>query len=129
MIIGIGTDIIEQARVRKACEKAAFLMRVYTEQEQELIRERPGRAAGNWAAKEAVAKVFGTGFSGVSPREIEVLRDEAGAPYVRLCGGAAAQAERLGILRLHVSISDTKEYACAFAVGENGGRDEISGGQ
>lgn len=118
MIIGIGNDIIEQSRVRKACEKDAFLSRVFTKKEQELIQKRPGCAAGNWAVKESVVKVFGTGFSGVEPVEIEVLRNQAGAPYVSLYGKAREKADELGITNLHISISDTGDYVYAFAVGE-----------
>ena len=124
MIIGIGNDIIEQSRIKKACEKDAFLSYVFTEKERELIAERPLCAAGNWTVKEAVAKVFGTGFSGVKPIEIEVLRNEQGAPYVNLYGGARKKAEELGIGRIHVSISNTRELAVAVAIGESY---EISG--
>lgn len=82
---------------------------------------RQGKAsvlAGDFAVKEAVAKVFGTGFRDFMPGDIEVLRDELGKPYVNLYGGARKTAEEKGILRLEVSISNTREYAMAFAVGE-----------
>ena len=62
MIFGIGTDLIEVARVGKACEKEGFLARVFTEAECNLIRKQPQKAAGNFAVKEAVVKAFGTGF-------------------------------------------------------------------
>ena len=52
------------------------------------------------------------------PADIEVLRDPLGKPFVRLYGKAEETAKRLGIVRLEVSISNTKEYAMAFAVGE-----------
>ena len=52
------------------------------------------------------------------PGDIEVLRDELGKPYVNLYGRARKTAEEKGILRLEVSISNTREYAMAFAVGE-----------
>lgn len=118
MIIGIGTDIVEVERVLKVCEKDTFLKKYYTEAEQTLIRDRNSRAAANFAAKEAVAKVFGTGFAGFSPNEIEVLRDESGKPYVQLYGKAFQKADLLGIRQIHLTLSDTKEYAVAFAVGE-----------
>ncbi len=118
MIAGIGTDLVEVARVLKACERPAFLNRIYTEREKGLIAENIRRAAGNFAVKEAVAKVFGTGFVSVRPAEIEILRDKRGKPYVVLWGNAKELAARLGIERIHVSISDTKELAIAFAVGE-----------
>ena len=52
------------------------------------------------------------------PADIEVLRDPLGKPFVCLYGKAEETAKRLGIVRLEVSISNTKEYAMAFAVGE-----------
>lgn len=120
MIVGIGTDLIEIDRIKKACEKEAFLLRVYTEEECRQAGKNSSRLAGNFAVKEAVAKVLGTGFRTFGPREIEVLRDGLGKPYVNLYGEAGVLAERLGIAAIHVSISNTKEAAVAFAVGESG---------
>ena len=68
--------------------------------------------------KEAVAKAMGTGFLGFKIREIEVLRDELGKPYVNLYGNAKLKQEELGIKAFFVSISDTKEYVSAVAVAE-----------
>ena len=119
MIIGIGVDIIETARVGKACEKQAFLTRYFTEKEREEIARRPMIAAGDFAAKEAVAKVLGCGFGKVGPEEIEITRDEAGAPHVQLHGNALSRARELRIDRVHVSISNTEENTIAFAVGES----------
>lgn len=118
MIIGIGNDIIETERVIKACGRRSFLEKVYTVRERELIAEKQSRAAGNFAVKEAVSKVFGTGFSRIRPREIEVLRDGLGKPVVVLHGRAEQLAKELGIARIHVSISDTDSLTTAFAVGE-----------
>ena len=95
-------------------ESAAF-----TEAETQLIGDRWVKAAGNFAVKEAVSKMFGTGFRGISLKEIEVLRDELGKPYVKLYGKAAECAKQQGITRIHVSITNTKEYANAFVIGEN----------
>lgn len=118
MIIGIGTDLIEIERIRRACMKEAFLARVYTEEECRQAGENYVRLAGNFAVKEAVSKVFSTGFRTFNPGEIEVLRDERGKPFVRLYGGAKELSDQLGIRRLHVSITNTKTMAAAFAVGE-----------
>lgn len=118
MIIGVGTDLVEIERMKKACEKEAFLLRVYTEEERRQAGKQFSRLAGNFAVKEAVAKVFGTGFRSFGPAEIEVLRDDLGKPYVLLYGGAKELAEQLGITALHVSITNTVEYALAYAVGE-----------
>lgn len=127
MIAGIGTDIVKVERAVRAYGRAAFRLRVYTQKEQELIGSRVTRAADNWAVKEAVAKALGTGFGKVLPLEIEVLRDGAGKPYCVLYGQARAQAQAMGVCAWHVSISNEKEYALAFAVGETGINYEICG--
>lgn len=118
MIIGVGTDLIEIERVKKACEKEAFLLRVYTENERRQADGRPSVLAGTFAVKEAVAKVLGTGFRTFMPKDVEVLRDELGKPYVVLHGNAKVLAEEKKIRRIEVSISDTKDMVMAFAIGE-----------
>lgn len=118
MIYGIGTDLIEVARVKKAYEKESFRKKIYTEQEQALIADNAQRAAGNFAVKESVVKAFGTGFRTISAIDIEVLRDELGKPYVVLHGPAKEQAKSSNILQIHVSISNTKEYAVSYVVME-----------
>ncbi|RGZ00666.1 holo-ACP synthase [Clostridium sp. AM58-1XD] len=118
MIAGVGTDMVEISRIRKACERQSFLERVYTEEERRQAGDNYSRLAGSFAVKEAVSKVFGTGFRSFSPCDIEVLRDEKGKPYVRLYGGADECFRSMGMIRIEVSITNTKEYAMAFAVGE-----------
>ena len=118
MIVGIGTDMIEIERVVKACENEAFLLRVFSSDEQKLIKEDPGKSADNFAVKEAVAKMFGTGFRGIKPKEIEVLRDPLGKPYINLYGEAERRAKEQEIQVIHTSITNTKKYASAFVVGE-----------
>lgn len=122
MIVGIGTDMVEIERMEKACKKDAFLKRIFTEEECRQAEGYPSRLAGNFAVKEAVAKVFGTGFREFMPGDMAVLRDELGKPYVVLYGNARRKAEQLGIERILVSITNTKEYAMAFAVGEGAER-------
>jgi|BioPla2DNA2_1021312.scaffolds.fasta_scaffold12450_5 holo-[acyl-carrier protein] synthase len=119
LITGVGIDLIEVDRISKACEKEGFLRRCFTENEIKLIDRKWQRAAGNFAVKEAVVKMFGTGFRGISFKEIEVLRDELGKPYVKLYDKAAELAEKLGITNIHVSITNTKNYANAFVIGED----------
>ena len=118
MITGIGTDLVEIARVQKAIGRSSFLEKIYTEKERELIAVRSVRAATNFAAKEAVAKALGSGFAGIAPAEIEVLRLPSGMPYVVLHGRAKEKAESLGISKVFVSLTDTKEYAQAYAICE-----------
>lgn len=118
MITGIGVDLIEINRVLQACRKEAFLKRYYTEQELELVRSDFKKAADNFAVKEAVAKMLGTGFRTFSPIDIEVLRNAEGKPYVNLYGQAGKLAKEQGVTTVHVSITNTKDYANAFVVGE-----------
>ena len=118
MIIGIGVDLIEVDRVVKACQKESFLKRYYTEQEISLIEQDIKKSADNFAVKEAVVKMLGTGFRGIEPKEIEVLRNKEGKPYVRLYGNAASEAAKQRITDIHVSITNTKDFANAFVIGE-----------
>lgn len=121
MIVGVGTDMIEVSRVLKACEKESFLSKYFTIKEQELIAQDRKKSADNFAVKEAVSKMFGTGFRSIVPSEIEVLRDDLGKPYVNLYGNAMQMGEGCNLSLIHVSISNTKEYAIAFVVGERFG--------
>lgn len=119
MIFGIGTDIIEISRVGKAMRTLRFCTRFFTAEENVYFQQRnyrPETVAGNFAAKEAVAKAFGTGVRGFSLTDIEVLRDDLGKPVVNLKGNLAAKAGELGISVVSVSISHCKEYAVAYAL-------------
>ena len=118
MIIGIGTDIIEIDRVRKACDKQAFLTRYFTVAEIEMLSDNIQSIASNFAVKESVAKAFGTGVRGFELVDIEVLRDDMGKPYVNLYGAARELSESLKIKRIHTSISNIKDYAIAYVIAE-----------
>jgi holo-[acyl-carrier protein] synthase len=115
----IGVDIIEIARIAGAIERFGdrFLRRVYTEHEIAKYRDRTSSLATRFAAKEAVMKVLGTGVRGVGWHDIEILSDERGKPVVFLHGRAAERARAIGIASVAVSLSDSKEYAVAVALG------------
>lgn len=118
MIYGVGMDTIRIARVEKAIEKKHFLEKVFTRKEQEEIAIRKHRAASDFAGKEAVVKMFGTGFGKIAAGEVEILREESGKPYVVLSGEALAFAREQKISKIHISITNTEELASAFVVGE-----------
>lgn len=121
MIVGIGTDIIELERIKKSLENERFLMKYFTSQEIELYESRqknPEVIAGNFAIKEAVSKVFGTGIV-FNLTDIEVLRDEKGKPYVSLYHKALEISTDLDIKTIHVSISHNKSHVIGFAIGES----------
>ena len=115
-----GVDIIEIARIEKAIKRwgERFFHRVYTEPELRLCRQRPSSLAGRFAGKEAVMKALGTGARGISWREIEILAEPSGKPLVHLSGKAQRKANDLGLGKLAISLSDSKEHAIAFVIGE-----------
>ena len=124
--VGIGIDIIDISRVRAVIERHGdrFSRRIWTGAElaESTTRDDPlPYLAGRFAAKEAVLKALGTGLSGgIRWVDVEILRGDRGAPFVRLEGEAERQAARLGISRIFVSISHSEAQAAAQAVGVGG---------
>ncbi|MEZ6065744.1 MAG: holo-ACP synthase [Planctomycetaceae bacterium] len=122
VVLGIGTDIIEVVRIGEMIERhgEVFLQRVYTEREIRYCQRRKAAMqhyAGRWAAKEAVMKTLGTGFSkGVGFRDIEVTSLKSGRPILELHGGAAEVAKKLGIDEVLITISHCRAYATATAI-------------
>ena len=121
-ILGLGTDIVEIPRIAQMLEKHGehFLERVFTAAEAEYCMGRKAQSqhlAGRWAAKEAVMKALGTGFSeGVGFADIEVQTQLNGAPKIVLHAGARLAAEKQGITRVLISLSHGHEYATATAI-------------
>lgn len=119
MILGIGNDIIEIERIKGVIDRypKRFLDRVFSSKEQEYCLKRKEPAlhfAGRFAAKEAIVKALGTGFSkGLNWLDIEILPNEKGKPEVFLSPSAS---KFLGEPALMVSISHCRLYATAFAI-------------
>jgi holo-[acyl-carrier protein] synthase len=118
-VISIGVDIVEIERVESAVNRGGerFLNRVYTETELKSCRDRLSSLASRFAAKEAVMKVLGEGGTGIAWREIEILTGDDGRPSVRLHGQAVNKATKLNLKEISVSLSDSKQYAIAVAIG------------
>ncbi len=121
-ILGIGTDIIECPRIGKMIEQHGelFLRRVYTEREIRYCQARKHAIehfAGRWAAKEAILKAIGTGWSrGIAWTDLEVRNAPGGQPKVLVGGGAKEAARERGIGDIMVSISHCRTYATAYAL-------------
>jgi len=121
--VGLGVDIVEIARMRKILDRTpSFAPKVFSEAERAYC---DGKAtpevhyATRFAAKEAVVKALGTGFSeGIGVRDIEVRRTSKGRPYVVLTGRAREVARERGVLEIPVSLSytHTEAVACAMAI-------------
>ena len=120
-LIGTGIDIVEVERIERmlARQKQKFLDRVFTKDEAEYCMKKAQPAvhlAARFAAKEAVAKALGTGFSkGVRMRDIEVVAGDKGPPCVRLHGAAARKYDSLGATSILLSLSHTSQHALAHA--------------
>ena len=113
-----GIDIIEISRVRGVLERYGqrFLDRIFTPAEIAYCRERAPNLAARFAAKEATMKALGTGVRGVGWKDIEVVRQESGAPSIELHGRAKQRAQRLGVQEVAISLSHSKDYAVASVV-------------
>ena len=123
MVIGMGIDIIEIDRIKKAIERSnKFLDRCFSEEEKIFFdtRNRRGEViAGNFAAKEAFAKAMGTGIREFELAEISVLRDALGKPYIKLSGSAREIVNIMAVSTIHVSISHCRQYAVANVILES----------
>lgn len=122
-VIGVGTDLADVARIKKLVEKygEAFLKRTFTPAEIAYCGRFADAAthyAARFAAKEAMAKALGTGFSeGITPLGLSLENDpETSAPKAVLDGAAREKMRSLGASKMLVSISHLKDYAQAFAV-------------
>lgn len=119
----IGVDIVEIERMRRILERTPrFKTRVFSEAERAYCDKtaRPEcHYATRFAAKEAVVKALGTGFSGgIGVRDIEVVLNTKGRPAVKLYRKAAEKARELGIKDIPISLSYTQDdaVACALAL-------------
>jgi len=113
-LMGLGTDIVEIERIRNNMNEK-FIFRIFTAEERSRIAGKSYRAAGIFAAKEAISKALGTGIKGFAWQDIEILKKESGKPYVRLHGKAEELAKEQGIKEMEISISHCRAYATAVA--------------
>ena len=125
MVVSCGVDICETRRIAEMMREHGehFLGRTFTSEELAYSLGRPREAehlAGRFAAKEAVMKALGTGLSaGISWVDISVSILPSGEPRLALSGRAAEVAARLGISKLHISLSHCHSYAVAMVVAES----------
>jgi holo-[acyl-carrier protein] synthase len=122
VIFGIGTDVVQVSRVRSLWERFGerFADRLLLEPERRLFSESKNRVrflAMRFAAKEAVVKAMGTGFSnGMWVRDVGMVPNPLGQPQVIYSDRGAAVCRRLGIGCGHLSLSDEAGLIVAIAV-------------
>ena len=122
MILGVGIDIIEVARIQASYERFGdrFLNRILHPAEIAycLTHKVPAPfLAARFAAKEAISKAFGTGIGAhLGWQDLEVGRKESGEPFVILHGAGQQLFETRGASRILLSLSHTQAHAAAMAV-------------
>jgi len=127
VIVGIGSDLCNVARIEKSLERFGerFLNRVFTATERAKAASRPHTTAGTlakrFAAKEAFSKAVGTGFKrGVFMKDIGVVNLPSGAPTLQLTGGAKARLDALApdghAIDIHLTMTDDHPFAMAVVI-------------
>ena len=125
MIFGIGTDIVEVARIEASLKQFGdvFAEKVLAESELASFRESHIKArflAKRFAAKEAFSKALGTGLRAPATfQNIAVSHDDLGKPILMLAAELQAFLSAKKIQKMHISISDEKNLAAAFVVLES----------
>ena len=113
-----GIDIIEIDRIQYVLKKhpVRFEKKVFTEYERNYCRGRATQLAARFASKEAAMKALGTGTRGVGWKEVEVQRLKSGKPFIVLHGRAKNRADLMGITKIELSISHSKNLATAMVI-------------
>ena len=108
MVVRVGLDLVEVARIERAMRRPGFVERVLTPAER-AICTTPARVAGRWAGKEAVAKAVGTHLGW---QQVEILPDAEGRPFVQV----RDEIFNSQWFALHLSITHERTHAAAVAV-------------
>jgi holo-[acyl-carrier protein] synthase len=116
-IFGIGTDIINIKRVEKILikQKKIFINKIFTKKELNQLnlqsKSLPSSIAKKFAAKEAFAKAFGTGFGkDLSFKDVEIFNKKSGQPYIK------TNKKKFSKFKYKLSLSDDYPWAIAFAI-------------
>ena len=121
-VAGIGVDIIEIDRIRRAVDRLGerFIRRIYTKSEEaycRAFRDPVPHLAARFAAKEAAMKALGVGiYSGIPWTHFEILNHPSGEPYLVLHDKARARADLRGVTEAYVSLSHNRTQALAMVV-------------
>ncbi|MBO1924120.1 holo-ACP synthase [Thiomicrorhabdus sp. 6S3-12] len=125
MIVGVGTDIVENVRIAQLFQKQGerFARRLLSDDEwQDFSASQFPESflAKRWALKEAVAKALGTGIAqGVTFEQMTIAHHAGGQPYLILSGAAQERAQQIQADNWQISVSDEKHYCVAFVVAQS----------
>ena len=122
-IIGVGTDIVKNNRIKKLIKNQKFINRVFTTSEIKVskkIKQKVLFFSKRFAAKEAFAKALGTGFrDNLYFKDVEISNDKFGKPYYLINNKIKQLIKRkkkVNSFELFLSISDEKDYSVAFTI-------------
>ena len=122
-ILGIGTDIVKNARFKFLIKKKNFINRTFGKKEIKLSQKLSNKFnffSKRFAAKEAFAKSLGTGFrNNLNLKDIEILNDKMGKPFYiksRKIDKLINKIFKTKKYNLFLSISDEKDYSVAFTI-------------
>lgn len=120
MILGLGIDIVEVSRLEKWLNDKKLLERFFNKEELEyVLSKRDGAApslAVRFAAKEAFGKALGTGLAGIELKDIAVVNDKTGRPFLKLFGTALQALKEKGGASIHLSLTHEKTTAAAVVI-------------
>lgn len=120
MIVGLGLDVVELARIERILKRfgTSFTNKILTPAERlGLPLHAAAYVAARFAAKEAAVKALGTGFSqGIGLQDIEVHKEASGRPVLVLHGPAATRCAALGATGLHLSLTHGRDTAAAVVI-------------
>ena len=119
-MLGIGCDLADVERIEKAIARNGFKERVFTPDEIAYCTgphgDRAQSYAARFAAKEAFLKAIGTGLRGGQLTEISVTNDDLGKPELRVTGYFATYIEKMGVKKIHLTLSHTATAAMAVVI-------------
>ena len=120
MILGLGIDIVEVSRLEKWLNDKKLLERFFNKEELEYVFSKGDGAARSlavrFAAKEAFGKALGIGLAGIELKDIAVVNDKTGRPFLKLSGTALQALKEKGGASIHLSLTHEKTTAAAVVI-------------
>ncbi len=122
-ILGIGTDVVENQRIKNSIKNKKFIKRVFSKKEINLSKKYKNKLnyfSKRFAAKEAFAKAIGTGIrNGLNFSDISILNDKLGKPELHLMdklNKILKNRFKSKKIETFLSLSDEKNYSIAFVI-------------
>ena len=114
----IGIDMVEIPRIKESIKNPTFIRSFFGSEEIKEFEKKkfsPNSIAASFCSKEAFSKAMGTGFRGFTLKDVQLLHNTLGMPYIKLCNTAK---EKFGdsIKEISVSLTHTENYACAVVI-------------